>query len=125
MSEHCGRSCDAESENDMDNDMYDGEDDGAESKPMDPPPFSPPEDMRRHYLERRRNELTDLREKARNKDWRLVMKSVHNVRGSGAMYGFPGIGEAAAKLDFALQENSADVEALLESYVETVEQAFV
>lgn len=97
----------------------------SDRRTLDPPTFAPPPEMRSDYLRRRREELEELLESSRGNDWRAVANIVHHVRGSGAMFGFAGIGELAEELVKAAQDGDSGRQELLEMYVKAVEEAYV
>ncbi|MDR1521014.1 MAG: hypothetical protein LBU23_12870 [Planctomycetota bacterium] len=91
---------------------------------LDPPAFNPPPEMRSAYLARRRGELDALRLCARRGDWRPVSVTANHVRGTGAMYGFPNIGEAAEKLAKAIQNEESNCLDLAEGYFRAVNESY-
>ena len=90
---------------------------------LNPPTFSPPADMRKGYLERRKAELDTLLANAKDGEWKPVENAANHVRGTGAMYGFEAIGGAAETLVRAIQNNDANCAGLLEKYVATVNES--
>lgn len=92
---------------------------------LDPPTFSPPPAMRSAYLEKRSSELEAMFADARGGVWKPVVHIVNHVRGTGAMYGFPAIGDAAAELSKAIQNGDPRCLALLEVYAAAVRDARV
>ncbi len=92
---------------------------------IDPPTFTPPQEMRSGYLQRRREELEGLQYSAHLGDWKPVMNVVNHVRGTGAMYGFENIGAAAEQLVKAVQNGSAQSMELVAAYVRTVKESYV
>ncbi len=87
---------------------------------LDPPTFSPTQEMREGYLEKRKGELDTLLFQARENEWRSVIVVVNHVRGSGAMYGFGAIGNAAGEVVKAIQNGDKKCGELLDAYAETV-----
>lgn len=92
---------------------------------LDPPTFSPPHDMRAAYLERRKAELETLLDHARAAEWKPVVAAANHVRGSGAMYGFKNIGDAAESLVRAVQNGDAKSLDFMEAYAKTVSDSYV
>jgi hypothetical protein len=92
---------------------------------LDPPTFSPPPEMRARYLEKRKAELDDLIDHARNGEWKPVMTVAGHVRGTGAMYGFENIGTAAENLVKAVQNGDAKSIEFMEKYAEAVNASYV
>lgn len=92
---------------------------------LDPPTFMPPPEMRAGYLERRKAELDTLLDHARASEWKPVVAVANHVRGSGAMYGFKNIGEAAENLVRAVQNGDAKSLDFLETYVKTVSESYI
>lgn len=89
------------------------------------PAFSPPQAMRAGYLERRRSEVDLLLVSARAGEWKPIITVVNHVRGSGAMYGFPNIGDAANDLVKAIQNGDPDSPKLLEIYIKAINESYV
>lgn len=92
---------------------------------LDPPTFMPSPEMRAAYLQRHKNEVETLMEKARAGEWKTVYSVANHVRGSGAMYGFKNIGEAAENLSKAIQNGETNCFELLETYAGIVAEAYV
>lgn len=89
------------------------------------PAYSPSREMRTGYLERRRAELDMLIVSARAGEWKPIVAVVNNVRGTGAMFEFPNIGEAAENLLKAVQNGDPDSPALVDVYVKAVNESYV
>lgn len=87
---------------------------------LDPPTFSPPPEMRGAYLARRKAELDALMDHARAGEWKPVMAVVRHSRGTGAMFGFPGLGDAAGAVVRAVQAGDADSLTVMEEYARIV-----
>ncbi|MDR1744854.1 MAG: hypothetical protein LBS30_03775 [Planctomycetota bacterium] len=92
---------------------------------LDPPTFSPTPEMRGAYLQRRKGELDALMDHARAGEWKPVMTIVNHIRGTGAMYGFPGIGDAAANVVRAVQNGDTNSLTVMEEYAGIVAGASV
>lgn len=92
---------------------------------IDPPTFSPPKEMRAEYLEKRKNELDAMLFQARGGEWKPVMVIINHVRGTGAMYGFENIGNAAEEVGKAVQNGNAKSFELLERYAVIVNESYV
>ena len=92
---------------------------------LDPPTFTPPGEMRAGYLERRRGELEEMLDNARQGVWKPVVAIANHVRGTGAMFGVANVGEAAENLVRAVQNGDSQSLGLLEEYVKTVSEAYV
>lgn len=92
---------------------------------IDPPTFSPPPEMRAAYLQRHASEVEMLLVSARAGDWKPVVIAAGHVRGTGAMYGFPEMGEAAERLGRAIQNGDPHSFHHLETYVEVVKNSSV
>ncbi len=90
---------------------------------LDPPTFSPSLEMRAEYLEKRRRELGDILFQAGENDWKPVMIVINHVRGSGEMYGFETIGNAAEDVSRAVQGGDADSIDVLRKYADAVNNA--
>ncbi len=90
---------------------------------LDPPTYSPPPEMRGAYLGRRKAELDALMDHARAGEWKPVMTVVNHVRGTGAMYGFFEIGDAAAGVVRAVQNGEANSLTVMEEYARIVADA--
>ncbi len=90
---------------------------------IDPPTFSPPQEMRGAYLGRRKAEIDTLMDHARADEWKPVMTVVNHIRGTGAMYGFDGIGDAAANVVRAVQNGDANSLTVMEEYARIVNDA--
>ncbi|MCC8165316.1 MAG: hypothetical protein LIQ31_03995, partial [Planctomycetes bacterium] len=61
----------------------------------------------------------------RNGEWKPVINIANRVRGTGAMYGFKTIGDAAENLVRAVTNGDPGSLALLEEYVKAVREAYV
>lgn len=85
----------------------------------------PSPEMRAAYLERHKAELDSLLEKARAGEWKQVYSAANHVRGSGAMYGFKSIGEAAENLSKAIQNGETNCLELMETYAKVVAESYV
>ncbi len=93
---------------------------------LDPPTFSPPEEMRTGYLGKRKHELDAILFQAKENDWKSVMVTINHVRGSGAMYGFEAIGGAADDVAKAVQNGEKDKSLeLLHAYADAVNNSNV
>ena len=92
---------------------------------LEPPTFSPPREMRADYLEKRKNELDAMLFQARGDEWKPVMVIINHIRGTGAMYGFENIGNAAEEVGKAVQNGDSKSLELLERYAETVNESYV
>ncbi len=92
---------------------------------INPPTFSPPREMRAVYLENHKDELPKMLASARAGDWKPVLDIANHVRGTGAMYGFANIGEAAEKLVKAVENGYNNSLAFLEQYVKAVSESYV
>lgn len=92
---------------------------------LDPPTFSPPSEMRKSYLNRRLAELDMLLDSARAGDWKPVASMGNHVRGTGAMYGFKNVGDAAEDLTRAIQNGASDCLDYLEKYATAVRESYV
>lgn len=90
---------------------------------LDPPTFSPPPEMRSSYVKMRCSELEAMEDTARNGVWKPVDLIANHVRGTAAMYGFAGIGEAAENLAKAIQNGDPKCLDYLQVYVDTVRKA--
>lgn len=92
---------------------------------LDPPTFAPPPEMRAAYLERRRAEIDAMLDHAHASEWRPVVAIANHVRGSGAMYGFKNIGDAAENLVKAVQNGDAKSIDFMKAYAKTVVESYV
>lgn len=92
---------------------------------VDPPPFSPPREMRAGYLERRKAELEQMLEQAETGEWKPVMVIINHVRGTGAMYGFDNLGCSAENVVRAVQNGEAASLDLLREYARAVSESYV
>ena len=92
---------------------------------LDPPTFSPPPEMRKCYLDKRMEELDSMLDHARMDEWKPVVEIVSHVRGTGAMYGFKNIGDAAENVMRAVQNGEDGSLSCLEEYVITVRGSYV
>lgn len=92
---------------------------------LDPPTFSPSQEMRAAYLERRKGELDALLDHARAGEWKPVMTVANHVRGTGGMYGFGEVGKAAAELVRAVQNGDAQSLEFMQTYADAVSAAYV
>lgn len=92
---------------------------------LDPPTFSPPKEMRAEYLAERKAELDGMVDSARSGTWKPVMTIANHVRGTGAMYGFPNIGESAEALVKAVQNGYANSLTYLDAYAKAVNESYV
>ena len=92
---------------------------------LDPPTFSPPPEMRANYLGSRKAEIEDMLDHARNGEWKPVMNIANHVRGTGAMFGFENIGDAAENLVKAVQNGDAKSLEFMVKYAEAVGAAYV
>lgn len=92
---------------------------------LDPPTYAPPPEMRAAYLERRKSEIDALLDYARAGDWKPVMVVANHVRGTGAMYGFVAVGNAAEELAKAVQGGDANSLEFMEAYAKAVTEAYV
>ncbi len=90
---------------------------------LDPPTFSPTTEMRAEYLRKRKDELDTLLFQAGENDWKSVIVVVNHIRGTGAMYGFEAIGDAADTVVRAVQNGNTECRELLQVYAETVRDA--
>lgn len=92
---------------------------------LDPPTYSPPPEMRAGYLERRKSELDAMLDNARRGDWKPVMTIANHIRGTGAMYGFDSIGNAAENLVKAVGNGDPKSLEYMEEYVTAVKKSSV
>lgn len=92
---------------------------------LDPPTFSPPPDMRRNYLDARKSEIEAMFDTARMGVWKPVVTIVNHIRGTGKMYGFPAIGDAAESLAKAIQNGDMKCMDYLQAYAKAVDEAVV
>lgn len=92
---------------------------------INPPTFSPPPEMRRQYLGRLQAQTSGMIGCGKVEDWKPVATIVNHVRGTGAMYGFTNIGNAAETLARAIQNGDSKRYQLLEAYANTVNQSYV
>jgi CheY-like chemotaxis protein len=81
-------------------------------------------DLRTVYLDRRRAESNDLDHAVQNADFAALRKAGHNLKGTGAAYGFAELTDIGRALEAAAKDqNAAAAEALLdqiESYISIV-----
>lgn len=104
-----------------------GENDGQKHREstrivLDPPTFSPPVEMREEYLNSHKAETDNMLDDARAGEWKPVMSIANHVRGTGAMYGFPAMGDAAESLVKAVENGYADSLDYLNEYVRVVRE---
>ncbi len=92
---------------------------------LDPPTFTPTQEMRANYLASRKAEVEDLLDHARNGEWKPVMTQMNHVRGTGAMFGFENIGLAAENLVKAVQNGDAKSLEFMVTYAEAVNASYV
>lgn len=92
---------------------------------LDPPAFEPPPDMRRAYLDRHRAQIGELRAAAAADRWKDVLDEVSHVRGSGGMFGFAALSDAADALVRAYDDAPDDRPRLLDAYVRTLDESYV
>lgn len=92
---------------------------------LDPPTFTPPPEMRAAYLDKHKAEVDDLLDDARAGEWKPVMTAMNHVRGTGEMYGFHKIGEAAEAVVKAVQNGDANSLAFMEDYARIVGESSV
>lgn len=90
------------------------------STPLDPPTFSPPVEMREEYLNNHKAEIDAMLADARADEWKPVMNVINHVRGTGAMYGFPAMGDAAERLAKAVESGQADSLEYMNEYARIV-----
>ena len=92
---------------------------------IDPPTFSLPPEMRSGYLERRKGEIGMMLASAGEGDWKPVVNIANHVRGTGAMYGFDNIGQAAEELVKAVQNGDSKSFGYMEAYAKAVNESYV
>ena len=92
---------------------------------IDPPTFSPPPEMRSKYLEERKSELDTLLVSAHAGEWKPVLTVANHIRGTGAMYGFANIGDAAENLVKAVQNGESKSIELMEIYADVVRNSYI
>lgn len=92
---------------------------------IDPPTFSPPREMRSGYLNQRKSELEEMLVSARAGEWKPVLTIANHVRGTGAMYGFANIGDAAENLVKAVQNGDSKSIEWMEAYADAVKKSYV
>lgn len=92
---------------------------------LDPPTFSPPPEMRRDYLQRLKDQIDMMLGCAKVEEWKPIFAVVNHVRGTGAMYGFENIGDAAEELARAIQNGEPQRYELLERYAKIVNESYV
>lgn len=92
---------------------------------LDPPTFSPPPEMRKGYLDRLNAEIDMMLGCAKVEEWKPIFTIVNHVRGTGAMYGFDNIGDAAEELAHAIQNGETRRYDLLEKYAKIVKESYV
>ena len=80
--------------------------------------------LRPGYLERRKNEISQLKQAAQNKDFETIKVISHNIKGTAKTYGFETL-ESVAKLiyDSASSREMTDVETHLNEYEALLKQA--
>ncbi len=81
--------------------------------------------MRAGYLGRRQAEVDEMLDHGRNGEWKPVLNIANHVRGTGAMYGFKTVGDAAENLVRAVTNGDPGSFALLEEYAKAVREAYV
>lgn len=91
----------------------------------DRPFFTPLPEMRRAYLAARQAELDILLSLARENVWKEVVTVAQHVRGSGAMYGFDGVGLAAENLSRAIQNGDQKCMDYMHAYAGAVNAAYI
>lgn len=89
------------------------------------PVYVVPREMRAEYLAHRRSELDALISSAKGNEWKYVITIAHNVRGTGRMYGFDNIGDAAEELHKAIQNADSNCYRFVEKYETAVREAYV
>ncbi|MDR3211610.1 MAG: Hpt domain-containing protein [Planctomycetota bacterium] len=87
--------------------------------------FTVPPEMRKEYLERRQAELDALQSSASGNEWKYVFKILQHVRGTGGMFGFDSIGNAAEQVCHGIQNADLHCLQLMEDYIRTVREAYV
>lgn len=92
---------------------------------LDPPTYTPPPEMRAAYLDKRKAEIDTLMDHARAGEWKHVMTAVNHVRGTGEMYGFDKIGDAAEAVVKAVQNGDASSLTFMEDYARIVGESSV
>ena len=58
-------------------------------------------------------------------DWKPIVTIVNHVRGTGAMYGFENIGDAAERVARAIQNGDAQSSELLDAYVQIINTSYI
>ncbi|MDR0363029.1 MAG: hypothetical protein LBJ46_10165 [Planctomycetota bacterium] len=89
------------------------------------PFFYPSREMRAGYLDSRKNELDVLLAFAKGNVWKEVVVVANHVRGTGAMYGFENIGNAAEGLSKAIQNGDPKCLDFVHAYAGAVNVAYV
>jgi CheY-like chemotaxis protein/HPt (histidine-containing phosphotransfer) domain-containing protein len=93
----------------------------------DPDPAPELAELRAGYIERRRSELSGLEQAMHEGDFAAICKAGHNLKGTGAAYGYAEITDIGRSLEAAAKDGDAvAVEALLdqmESYIGIVRAA--
>ncbi len=92
---------------------------------LEPSTFSPPREMRETYLNNHKAELDQMGYAARAGEWKSVMNIANHVRGTGAMYGFPAMGDAAENLVKAVENGYANSLDYLDEYIRIVKDTTV
>jgi len=86
------------------------------------------EDIVPIFLERRRQEVTRLREQLDQNDYEAIALAGHSMKGTGGGYGFAAISEMGARLERAGKDRDdaavASVVAELADYLERVELVY-
>lgn len=92
---------------------------------LNPPTFSPPVEMRKDYLDRLKAQLGTMIGCGKVDEWKPIVTIANHVRGTGAMYGFANIGDAAENLARAIQNGEAKSYEFLEEYAKVVNESYV
>ncbi|MDR1613458.1 MAG: hypothetical protein LBT97_11860 [Planctomycetota bacterium] len=87
--------------------------------------FHPSREMRQSYLDARKGELEAFLAFAKGNVWKEVIVAANHVRGTGAMYGFVNIGDAAEDLAKAIQNGDPKCLDLAFAYADAVSAAYV
>jgi AmiR/NasT family two-component response regulator len=81
-------------------------------------------DMVDAFIERLPAMLDDMRQAMQQENWRQLKELVHQIKGTGGLYGYPGITETAAQLEFQIiSQQRAGIEEVmreLEIYCERI-----